>query len=59
MQRSHTHNLLVKMYQETHISLSADTSATMPNLSAVVDQPDILEINDAIDDETSEDINWW
>jgi hypothetical protein len=49
LQDKHTWNLSVQVFKDSHISLSATTSASMPEVSAVTNQPDILEINDDID----------
>ena len=58
--RQHTYTFIVRKYQVNHISLSADTSATMPELQEL-DVPDILEINDVIDTENEDNTttDWW
>jgi hypothetical protein len=57
----HTYTFIVRKYQDNHISISADTSATMLDLDEVTDQVDILEINDVIDTENEENnnVDWW
>ena len=50
--KEHTYEFIVRVFRDDHLSFSEDTSATMtPIISGAVDVPDILGINDVVDDE--------